>query len=230
MSSRLFYVLGTFLPSGARRALMRYRLQKRHGLRSLGPEFDYWISDNNSFESNCRLGGPAYINGCNFGSYSYAEVGCRISLTDVGRFCSIGPYCAIGITEHPDNFVSTHPYFYLSLPHIGYDLVSEHQHQDHTRTTIGHDVWIGHGAIVKQGVNIGNGAIVGAGAVVTRDIPPYAVVAGVPAKFLRHRFELPIVERLLASRWWDRDVDWLRLQADKMLDVHTFLREVERSE
>lgn len=229
MSDRIARALRNLMPSGVRRMVQRRRVQRRHGLRSLGPEFDYWIADNNTFESNCRLGGPAYIAGSNFGAYSYVEVGCRVSLADIGRFCSIGPYSVIGTAEHPDSYVSTHPYFYRSLPHIGYDLVTEDQHQDLTRTTVGHDVWIGHGAIIKGGVRIGHGAIIGAGAIVTRDVLPYAVVAGVPARLLRYRFEQRTIDVLLESRWWDRDLDWLRSNADKMRDIEKFIRELERS-
>ncbi|WP_255733571.1 CatB-related O-acetyltransferase [Ruegeria sp. Ofav3-42] len=216
------------MPHGVRRALLRQRLRKRHGLRSLGPEFDYWIADNNTFETGCRLGGPAYVSGSSFGAFSYVEVGCRVSLTDIGRFCSIGPFSTIGLADHPDHFVSTHPYFYRSLPHIGYDLVTEDAHQDITKTTLGHDVWIGHGVIVKGGVNIGHGAIIGAGSVVTRDVPPYAVVAGVPARVLRYRFDEPTIDALLASRWWDRDLEWLKRNADKLRDVEAFLAALEQ--
>lgn len=229
MSSRVGRVLSKLMPSGVRRVMLRRRLQKRHGLRSLGPEFDYWIADNNTFERNCRLGGPAYVAGSSLGAFSYIEVGCRVSLADVGRFCSIGPYSVIGLAEHPDSYVSTHPYFYRSLPQIGYDLVSEDQHQVLTRTTVGHDVWVGHGAIVKGGVSIGHGAIIGAGAVVTRDVPPYAVVAGVPARLLRYRFEQRIIDALLAFRWWDRDLDWLRRHSDEMRDIESFMRVMEAS-
>ncbi|MEM9011056.1 MAG: CatB-related O-acetyltransferase [Pseudomonadota bacterium] len=229
MSGRLGRALGLLVPAGLRRALMRRRLQRRHGLVSLGPEFDYTIADNNTFEEGCRLGGPAYVAGSSFGAYSYVEVGCRVSLTDIGRFCSIGPYSVIGMPEHPHTYVSTHPYFYRSLRHIGYDRVAEDQHVDLTRTTLGHDVWIGHGAIVKSGVEIGHGAIIGAGAVVTRDVPPYAVVAGVPARVLRYRFDPPVIEALLASRWWERDLDWLRRHSDDMRDVDAMLRALEAS-
>lgn len=227
MNNRVKQVLSNLMPSGARRVLQRRSLQKKHGLRSLGPEFDYWIADNNIFGSNCRLGGPAYVAGSSLGDYSYIEVGCRVSMTDIGRFCSIGPYSAIGLAEHPDDYVSTHPYFYRSLPHIGYDLVRKDQHQDLIRTKLGHDVWIGHGAIVKGGVNIGHGAIVGAGAVVTQDVLPYAVVAGVPARLLRYRFEPRIVDALLESRWWDRDLDWLRKHVNEMRDIEAFMRALE---
>lgn len=230
MSRRVGRALGTLLPAGLRRLLMRRRLQGKHGLRALGPEFDYWIADNNTFESGCRLGGPAYIGGSSFGAYSYVEVGCRVSLANVGRFCSIGPFAVIGLAEHPGDYVSTHPYFYRHLPHIGYDLVNADQHQDLTRTTLGHDVWVGHGAIVKGGVTIGHGAIIGAGAIVTHDVPPYAVVAGVPARVLRYRFEQPVIDALLASRWWDRELDWLRRHATEMRDVDRFLRLLETAE
>jgi acetyltransferase-like isoleucine patch superfamily enzyme len=115
------------------------------------------------------------------------------------------------------------------LPHIGYDLVPEDQHEDLTRTILGHDVWVGHGAIVKGGISIGHGSIIGAGAVVTHDVPPYAVVAGVPARLLRYRFEPQIIDTLLASRWWERDLEWLRSHAAEMRDVEAFVRALEAS-
>jgi acetyltransferase-like isoleucine patch superfamily enzyme len=224
MKKRTLKALASLLPSSLRRLGRRQFLKRRFGLHSLGPEFDYQIASNNTFEPNCRLGGPVYIAGSSFGAFSYVEVGCRISLADVGRFCSIGPWSVIGLAEHPYNFVSTHPIFYRSLPHLGYDFFTENQHQELARTALGHDVWVGHGAIIKGGVNIGHGAIVGAGAIVTRDVPAYAVVAGIPAKVLRYRFEEGIVDELLASCWWDRDPDWLRHHAHEMKNVEAFLK------
>jgi acetyltransferase-like isoleucine patch superfamily enzyme len=224
MREQAIKVLASLLPSALRRLGRRQLLKRRHGLCSLGPEFDYQVADNNTFEQNCRLGGPAYVAGSSFGAFSYIEVGCRISLTDVGRFCSIGPWSAIGLAEHPYDFVSTHPIFYRALPHVGYDFVSENHHQELARTVLGHDVWVGHGAIIKGGVSIGHGAIVGAGAIVTRDVPAYAVVAGIPARIVRFRFEERIVDALLSSCWWDRDPTWLRHHAYEMRNVEAFLK------
>lgn len=207
------------------RALERRRLRRRHGLASLGPEFDYHLPDSTTFEPHCRLGGPAFIAGCTIGAFTYIEVGCRLSLTDVGRFCSIAPYTIIGMAEHPvATFVATHPAFYRHAPAYGYDFVDRDHHTELARTRIGNDVWIGAGACVRTGVTIGDGAVVGAGSVVTRDVPPYAIVVGAPARVVRHRFDEATVDLLTRTRWWDREIEWLREHAEQMRDVEAFSR------
>jgi hypothetical protein len=89
--------------------------------------------------------------------------------------------------------------------------------------TIGHDVWIGHGATVLAGISIGNGAAVGSGAVVTKNLPPYAIVAGVPSKVIRYRFPRQIAERLQEIAWWDWDHETLKQRLAEFRDVRTFL-------
>jgi len=92
-------------------------------------------------------------------------------------------------------------------------------------TSIGHDVWIGHGAVIQAGVQIGNGAVVGSNAVVTKDVPPYAIVAGVPAKVLRFRFPQEIIEQLETLKWWDWEDEKIRQNwMDFRMDIHAFLR------
>lgn len=210
--------------SGVRRQLTRQRLQRAHGLASLGDDFDYRIPANTSFGRGCRLGGPVYIAGSTIGDFTYIEVGTRISAADVGRFCSIAPYAMIGLAEHPvERFVSTHPIFYRRMPALSYDLVDRDHHQEISRTRIGNDVWIGAHACVRGGLEIGDGAVIGAGAVVTRDVPPYAIYAGVPARLVRYRFDPATIEFLLAFKWWERDLDWLREHIDELHDVERFV-------
>ena len=92
---------------------------------------------------------------------------------------------------------------------------------------IGNDVWIGTGAILLDGVTIGNGAIVAAGAVVNKDVPPYAVVGGVPAKIIKYRFSEEIVKKLEESRWWEKEESWLLKNAEKFSNIEIFLKSVE---
>lgn len=159
---------------------------------------------------NVSLGAFSYVNGL----YTSSLYNCR-----VGRYCSIAEAVVIGPPEHPADWFSSHP-FAFTRP---YDLPTFYRVPEFARlaataeatpnrytnapeTVIGHDVWIGAGAFVKAGVQIGDGAIVAAHAVVTQDVAPYTIVAGVPAKPLRLRFSAPIVERMLAFRWWQYDL------------------------
>jgi acetyltransferase-like isoleucine patch superfamily enzyme len=90
--------------------------------------------------------------------------------------------------------------------------------------TIGHDVWLGHGVIVQAGVRIGTGAVVGSGAVVTKDIPPYAVAVGVPAKVIKMRFESDIIKKIISTAWWDWDRETLENRFQDFLNLDTFLK------
>lgn len=220
MRQRAGHLVTTIARSGVRRPLIRLRLRRRHGLVSLGSDLDYHITENSVIGEGCRLGGPVFIAGSTIGDHTYVEVGCRISATDVGRFCSIAPNAMIGLAEHPlDGFVSTHPLLYRHIPSLGYDLVERDHHREMARTRIGNDVWIGANACVRGGLTIGDGAVIGAGAVVTRDVAPYTVCAGVPARQLRTRFSPDVIEFLLEFRWWERDLEWLRQHVAEMHDV-----------
>ena len=139
------------------------------------------------------------------GAHTYIRSGSTLSvLSSIGRFCSIGSDCTLGQEKntHPSTWVSTHPFQYLDN-HLTYEA-------NDACSTIGHDVWIGAGATLLAGVNVGTGAIIATRAVVTRDVPPYAIVGGNPAKIIRFRHTDAIIEQLLQSRWWNHSVETLR--------------------
>jgi len=148
------------------------------------------------------------------GSYTYVNVGSVIySNVRIGRFCSIGRCVEIGLAHHPLNYLSTHPFqvadslftrnsIYSSIKHVTW--------QFHKETRIGHDVWIGSKASIMSGVKIGNGVVIAAGAVVTRDIPDYAIVGGVPAKIIRSRFSNEIIAKLRETSWWDLPLEAIK--------------------
>lgn len=154
--------------------------------------------------------------GCSFGlgSYigDYAFVGQH---TDIGRYCSIANNTTIAAHPHPMEWFSTSP---TLAPDGLWVAVAG-------RTSLGHDVWVGANAVVLAGAQIGTGSVIAAGAVVLGDVPPYAIVAGAPAKIKRFRFDEDTVARLLASEWWDLPLDVLRgLPTD---DVETSLMAIE---
>jgi acetyltransferase-like isoleucine patch superfamily enzyme len=136
--------------------------------------------------------------------YSFCGYNCDIAYADIGAFCSIANGVVIGGGMHPIEWVSTSPVFYSGRDSVKAKF-SEHQRPPVIRTTIGNDVWIGQNAIIKQGVKIGTGAVIGMGSIVTKNVGPYEIVAGNPAKKIRNRFDHEIAQRLLASSWWTLD-------------------------
>ena len=161
------------------------------------------------------------------GDCSYVGPRSRLTHAVIGKFSCIAPEVIIGLGKHPARgFVSTHPAFFSPNRQAGFTFVTSAHFEEYAPCSIGHDVWIGARAIVLDGVNIGNGAIVGAGAVVTKDVPPYAIVGGVPAKTLRYRFEPAEIDFLQQFKWWDRDFNWLSEHHKIFHDVKEFCEQI----
>jgi phosphonate metabolism protein (transferase hexapeptide repeat family) len=180
---------------------------------------------------DCRFGTYTEIMDCvemaetNLGDYSYV---CRFSSiisTDIGKFCNIAEMVRINPGNHPMERPSQHHFTYRSER---YGFTTEQDEaffnwRRRQRVRIGHDVWLGHGAVIMPGVKIGDGAVVGSLAVVTRDVPAYAVVAGAPARILRHRFPADIASALLEMRWWDWPHDVIGERLEDFKDLRRFL-------
>ena len=159
-----------------------------------------------------EIGRGARIVNSEFGDYAYCERWADIANTTVGRFANIAAMVRIGPTDHPWRNAAQHHFLYRSSYYWddAEDDAAFFAARATRRTVLGPDCWIGHGAIIMPEVTLGAGAIVASGAVVTKDVPPFMMVAGVPAKPLKPRFPAPVAERLLALAWWDWDHDRLR--------------------
>lgn len=192
-------------------------------------DFGSRVSFHCVFEGRNRIKRGAYVARTKMGYGTYVGTDARIISCDIGRFTSIGPNVKITSGKHPTHtFVSTHPAFYSLRKQVGFTFSKEQLFEEGgdfpCQTIIGNDVWIGDSALVLEGITIGDGGIVAAGSVVTKSVPPYAIVAGVPAKVVRYRFNDEQIRDLLDIKWWDRDQSWLREHIDNFANIDNFIK------
>ena len=182
---------------------------------------------------DCQIEAPARfcsgvkIDARSVGAFSFFNQNCSLRyIQSIGRFCLFAPEVLAGGAVHPVTSVSTHLLFqdmdnswnqkfhsFLDDPGYVKELIryqKEHEFLKKTRISIGNDVWVGSRAILMRGIHIGDGAVIGAGAVVTKDVEPYTIAAGVPARPIRKRFSDKVIEKLEEIRWWDYGPDILK--------------------
>jgi chloramphenicol O-acetyltransferase type B len=157
--------------------------------------------------SKSRILANTLINNSTIGKYSYIGKSCILQNVSIGSFCSIASEVLIGLGKHPENYFSTSTLFYRTENCMKVKLIEKDlDFEEYERIEIGNDVWIGTRAIILDGVKIGNGAIIAANSVVTKDVEPYSIMGGVPAREIRKRFGKEKIEKLLKSEWWNIDV------------------------
>ncbi len=182
---------------------------------------------NTQIGAYCELGPGCRLHDTQFGAYSYCHEWADIASTHVGRFCSIASHVRINPGNHPTDRASQHHCTYrrrlYGIP--GDDDQEFFNWRKSHSCHIGHDVWIGHAATIMPGTNIGNGAVIGAGAVVTRDVAPYTIVAGVPAKIIRQRCSEEDAQAMERIGWWWWDHPTLSEHIDLLsLSIKEFIR------
>lgn len=172
------------------------------------------------------IGSNTVINNSKIGRHTYINSESSISNVKCGNFCSIGSEVVMGLGIHPVQFVSTHPAFYSN--NKAFKTYADKVYIEEYKTIeIGNDVWIGFRAIIVDGVKIGDGAIIAANAVVTKDVPPFAIVGGVPAKVIKYRFENDIILKIIKTNWWNKDEIWLQENYKHFMDFQKFLNTFE---
>ena len=174
------------------------------------------------FEKHVTIFDTTKLYKCKIGAYSYIQMNGRIFNCEIGRFCSIAASVSIAPGMHDLNIVTTHPSFYFFTKSIPKIFVTEDKLELYKKVTIGHDVWIGEKVVILDGVKVGNGSVIASGAIVIKDVEPYTIVGGVPAKYIKHRFDEETIEIFQKSEWWNYSDEWFEKNHDLMLDISSF--------
>lgn len=191
------------------------------------------IADRKStFHGKNYLGNNTNVINAHFGYASGVGIDCFLKDIEIGKYCCLAGDIRTVVGIHPTNEVaSIHPAFYSTTQQWGFTYIKEpcfevNHRIDKNRSIsfrIGNDVWVGEGVRLLEGVKIGDGAIVAAGAVVVKDVEPYSIVGGVPAKHIKYRFDEETRRKLLELRWWDKDERWIREHAELFRNVEALL-------
>lgn len=175
---------------------------------------------NSVIDQTAKVEAGSNIKDVRMDKYSFCGYDCEITCCVIGKFCSIADKVIIGGAFHPIHWVSTSPVFYSGRDSIKKKFC-DFEKEGVKRTEIGHDVWIGNYALIKQGVRIGTGSVIGMGSVVTKDVPPYEIWGGNPARCIRKRFSDDVIKALLELEWWD-------LEEGILGEISEYIKEPER--
>jgi len=176
-------------------------------------------------EDDAKLYEPYSIYDTKIGKGTYIAINSTISVTEIGRFCSIGPNLICGYGLHPTNGLSTSPAFYSTLKQNGMTFCEVNKIEERKLIKIGNDVFIGMNVSILDGVTIGDGAIIAAGAIVNKDVEPYSIVGGVPAKHIKYRFNKEQIEALSKIKWWNWSDEKLKDVEKNFFEIDKFIAE-----
>ena len=191
----------------------------QNGLRFKGAKIDRntTIDEKSRIEPDCHVLESCTINNSIIKKYSYIGKRSIVQNATIGSFCSIANDVFIGLGTHPTDYFTTSPLFYRVNNTFNLKLVKKDlDFEEYSPIVIQDDVWIGARAIILDGVTIGQGAIVAANSVVTKDVPPYAIVGGIPAKVLKYRFEEEHIQYLLETGWTKKELNAILSNVDQL--------------
>ncbi|WP_288785258.1 CatB-related O-acetyltransferase [Bacteroides acidifaciens] len=209
-----------------------WRYYKRFTYSQNAIQIDFGVE----FNPQTKLGHNIWIHhhtnikDSEIGNYTYIQDYCKLERCKIGSFCSIGDSVKVLSATHPTrDFVSTSPVFFSTAGQCGESFVDENLFDEYRRiqgfgVVVGNDVWIGSNSILLGGITVGNGAIIAAGSVVNKNVPPYAIVGGVPAKVIRFRFSDAQISELLKRPWWEKSEEWLKQHACDFKHINDYLK------
>ncbi|WP_184547380.1 CatB-related O-acetyltransferase [Mucilaginibacter sp. FT3.2] len=200
-------------------------------------QFKYWGNHlrigyltklgNTTFGRYNTLGSNCVVLNCSLGDFSYINSFSFVLNTTMGRYCSVGPNVKIAPGKHPTSvFVSTHPVTFNNQANLVKNYCTEEKFKNYQPVTIGNDVWIGANAIIIDGIHIADGAIIAANSLVTRDVGPFEIVGGNPAKFIKKRFDDEQIRYLVDTEWWNQSEEWIQANISKFWDIENFVTPV----
>jgi len=180
---------------------------------------------NSTFGRYNWLGNNNLIENSSLGNYSYIAGNSLVRNCRIGKYCAIARNVQISPGSHPTSgFVSIHPSTYTDPAFHSKKFVSENHYHYNEKVEIGNDVWIGTNVVITGGVRIGDGVVIAANSVITKNVPDYNIVGGVPARFIRKRFEEEEIKFLREVKWWDKDEAWMEKNISRFWSIDEFMK------
>lgn len=224
--------LSSLLPGFARDLSKTCYIKMKHLRKNIRFGRRVTLGTQTILEGNNRIGNRVNIRNSYIGRGTYIHEDTNLMYASIGRFCSIGSKVSVVIGQHPvKKYVSTHPAFFSNLKQAGFSFVEETAYKEFLTVDeekkysikIGNDVWIGLGVMIMEGVTIGDGAVIGTGALVTKDVEPYSINVGLPAKKVGSRFSAAEIAHLLQNKWWEKDFSYLRQNRELFTDISDYI-------